>query len=47
MVVSENMDHRPAFFAISLCYFFLFLYYSFFARFMVLVYESYGLDARE
>ncbi|CAE8710158.1 unnamed protein product, partial [Polarella glacialis] len=46
-VVSENMDHRPAFFAISLCYFFLFLYYSFFARFMVLVYESYGLDARE
>lgn len=40
-------DHRGAFFAISASYFFLFLYYSFFARFSVLIYTGYGLNAGE
>lgn len=40
-------DHRPVFFAVSACFFVLFAYYSFFARFMVLVYTEYGLDAGE
>lgn len=46
-MTSEFEDHRPAFFAISASYFFLFLYYSFFARFSVLIYTGYGLNARE
>ena len=46
-MASEFEDHRPAFFAISVCYFFLFLYYSFFARFSVLIYTGYGLNAGE
>ena len=46
-MAAEFEDHRPAFFAISVSYFFLFLYYSFFARFSVLIYTGYGLNARE
>ena len=45
--MSSHADHRPAFLAISASYFFLFLYYAFFARFSALLYASYGLDARE
>lgn len=47
MAAHPSEDHRPAFFAISASYFFLFLYYSFFARFSVLIYTGYGLDGRE
>jgi len=40
-------DHRPAFAAISASFFFLFTYYSFFARFSIFIYTEYGLDGRE
>ena len=46
-MASDLEDHRPAFFAVSVSYFFLFLYYSFFARFSVLIYTHYGLNAGE
>ncbi|CAE7501180.1 MFSD6, partial [Symbiodinium sp. CCMP2456] len=46
-VVPPQEDHRPAFFGISASFFCLFLYYSFFARFAVLIYTHYGLDGRE
>eukprot|EP00930_Biecheleria_cincta_P043284 TRINITY_DN29738_c0_g1_i2.p1 TRINITY_DN29738_c0_g1~~TRINITY_DN29738_c0_g1_i2.p1 ORF type:complete len:480 (-),score=70.83 TRINITY_DN29738_c0_g1_i2:64-1464(-) len=42
-----SLDHQSVFVAISASFFFLFLYYSFFARFAVLIYTQYGLSAHE
>lgn len=44
---ARDDERRRTFFAVSVCFFALFFYYSFFSRFTVLIYQHYGLSAKE